>query len=295
MSCKQVEDVGYQKSLRKQYVGPRSINAVLDNKQDIQRIELSIDNVCNLACVTCHPGSSSRWIAENKRMYNTSSSISKISDDLLYSLDWANIRYCVIYGGEPLYSKNTLKLLSWLIESGFSNDINLNFYTNGTISDPRVLSLFKNFKSVNIGVSIDGVGKRFEFIRWPAVWEDVRANFEKLTEILDRPPHIIYTFSILNAMHTLEDFRELRQLTNEIHPNLVSEPAHFAARHLPDSIKHKLLDEFKDDEVAQQFMPELAAQGDPTLLEQCRSRVSELGSFRKLDLSVLGDIFVNNP
>jgi Radical SAM superfamily/4Fe-4S single cluster domain len=290
-SCKQIEDAGYQKSLRKQYVGPRNINAVLENKQDIQRIELSIDNLCNLACVTCQEGSSSRWIAENKRMYGKSSTISSIADDLLYSLDWSNITHCVIYGGEPLYSKNTLKLLSWLIASGFSRNIDLNFYTNGTIGDPKALALFEDFRNVDIGVSIDGVGKRFEFIRWPAVWEDVKANFEKLTAVLDTPPHIIYTFSILNATHTLEDFRELRQLTNRIHPNLVSEPRHFAARHLPDSIKNTLLKEFKDDEVARQFIPELAAQGDPALLEQCRIRLAELGSFRNLDLSVLGDVF----
>lgn len=294
-NCKQIEDTGYQKSLRKQYVGPRNIHAVLENKQDIQRVELSIDNLCNLACVTCHEQISSRWMAENKRMYGKSSATSRIDETLLYSLDWANIKHCVIYGGEPLYSKNTLKLLSWLIDSGFSNDIDLNFYTNGTISDPKALSLFGDFKSVNIGVSIDGIGKRFEFIRWPAVWEDVQNNFKKLTAALDKPPHIIYTFSILNAMHTLEDFRELRKLTDEVHPNLVSEPEHFAARHLPDSIKHRLIDEFEHDAVAQKFIPELAAQGDPALLEQCKTRVAELGSFRDLDASILGDIFVNNP
>ena len=69
-------------------------------------------------------------------------------------------------GGEPFYSKSFKKLVDALIDNGSSKNISMNLSTNGTIFNASLMDkMLRNFKRVGINLSIDGIGKHFDYIR----------------------------------------------------------------------------------------------------------------------------------
>jgi hypothetical protein len=78
---------------------------------------------------------------------------------------------------------------------------------------PRVIDLWKNFKQVRVGASIDGYGKVLEYQRNPAKWNKLLKNLYTL----DRsPPNIMgwlaFTVTAYNVNHMI-DFMKWK-LTN---------------------------------------------------------------------------------
>ena len=57
------------------------------------------------------------------------------------------------------------KFLERLVEEGVSKNIEISYNTNGTVFDDKFNDIWKEFQSVTLGVSIDGVGERNKFIR----------------------------------------------------------------------------------------------------------------------------------
>mgnify|MGYP003345412275 FL=1 len=81
-----------------------------------------------------------------------------------------------IPGGEPFLSgiKQQKELLSKLIQANQAKDISIHYTTNATIwPDNSFWDLWPHFKSIDIQLSIDGTGNRFEYIRHPADWSSV--------------------------------------------------------------------------------------------------------------------------
>ena len=57
-------------------------------------------------------------------------------------------------------------------------NISIHYNTNGTIRPPKeIFDLWKEFKSCEVMFSIDGIFKKFEYIRSGAVWDEVWENF----------------------------------------------------------------------------------------------------------------------
>jgi len=168
----------------------------LDNTQEeLVRIDYWVGNTCNLKCVTCGPTYSSAWQQEIGITPTTKFHTNKYWQ----TLDLTNIKYIHFNGGEPLLSKTHIDFLQAI---PIKSHVHITYNTNGTIMPSQLLlDLWAEFKLVQVDFSIDDIGTRFEYIRYPAVWDQVKDNLFKIKEY--SPVNVMFaintTISVLNV------------------------------------------------------------------------------------------------
>ena len=110
-----------------------------------------------------------------------------------------------------------------------------------------------NFKAVGIGLSIDGMGEIYDYLRKNASWEISSDNCKKYHDffISNRRPGLsfnyTYTISWLNAYNLPEFHDWVKENTPEfrIWNNIVHYPNHMSIKMLPDEEKQKIDDKWK--------------------------------------------------
>jgi organic radical activating enzyme len=147
-----------------------------------QYYDLRPGNVCNLKCIMCNPQNSSKWIEDNHLLEDSYDKVIKFSDETINDIlsNSKSIKRIQLAGGEPFYMKSVKRLLTGLVESGDSKHINLQITTNLTIVTETILQLLEHFKKIVITISVDGIGKVGEYIRFPLNWETFEKNVDKL-------------------------------------------------------------------------------------------------------------------
>jgi sulfatase maturation enzyme AslB (radical SAM superfamily) len=136
-------------------------------------LELQIDTNCNAACVTCGPHFSSLW-RKQESSNTTDYDSSHHYDHLEKLIDFDKIRQIKFFGGEPLLNDLHLRVLRKIKNP---NLVDLLYSTNGSIEpDTETVELWNKFNKVDIDFSIDDIGERFTYIRWPLKWSRVESN-----------------------------------------------------------------------------------------------------------------------
>lgn len=149
---------------------------------------LAIGNVCNLKCIICGPHASSKWNKEYQDVYGIKiKSNEQIRQDLIASITKIapNLIHADIHGGEPFLSniEQHLELLDYYIKNDQAKNITVHYTTNGTIwPGEEFVSRWKHFKHIDLQISIDGVGARYEYIRYPADWNLLNTNVRKFLQ-----------------------------------------------------------------------------------------------------------------
>ena len=140
-------------------------------------LEIQTDITCNGGCVTCGPWFSSYWAQELGQPIKISQrkdNLHKISE----LVDLQRTTHIVILGGEPFLSDTDERLLDYIKDP---SKVSLQITTNGSVyPNAKKLESWKYFKSVLLNFSIDGVGARFEYLRYPLKWTRVEQNMLKL-------------------------------------------------------------------------------------------------------------------
>ena len=175
----------------------------------ITQIKLHTGSTCNLACMMCFPSVSSTW----KKLWTETDPpevFNKIAPELYDSetesyikKNIAHIKYIETLGGEPLFSKRFLKLLNWIRSSGHSNNITLYIITNATLLTEHIFEVCKDFKKIVFTVSLEGVGKVNDYIRWGSSFENIDNNIRLLLE-KKYSVAIVPTISSLN-LHRIQE------------------------------------------------------------------------------------------
>ncbi len=157
----------------------------------VKNIEIRFSNKCNLRCRMCDPNSSSviqnlsqefkdkGW--RNKTAeHNTTVCDFKDSEKLFnLILECRTIQYIELAGGEPFLMPEVEWLLDNLIKLRRTN-LNIKFITNMTSLKPRVLEQLKQFRKVNLDISMDGIGNDLEYQRYPLKWNHLERNLMRL-------------------------------------------------------------------------------------------------------------------
>lgn len=221
-------------------------------------VELRLGNLCNLACRTCNPYSSSKWVSDHAKLKKTLPfKIIDFSQSNTYKWPeqesfWNElIKYCdqvkvfYINGGEPTLIKQHFEFLRKLISLG-RTDVTLWYNINMTNLTNEIISLWKHFKHVRISCSIDDLGERNHYIRWPAEWEGTISNFLWLREHPEIYVDITQTVSFMNYPY-LDQFYELftKKYNVHIHHNFVYDPSFLSPLALPESIVTEAHDRFR--------------------------------------------------
>jgi sulfatase maturation enzyme AslB (radical SAM superfamily) len=178
------------------------------------RIDLMFDISCNLACRICGPNISTYWqrhLKENK-LWNQPISAPRQKNeviDALAKLDLSNLRQLVFCGGETLLGQAYWDVAEWLGNNvpNARQQLTLCFQTNGTQPIlPKNFDIIEKFHLVKLHISLDGVGDKFNYQRWPAKWAQVTDNILNLRETL--PGNVMFvveeTISIFNLLYLQE-------------------------------------------------------------------------------------------
>lgn len=278
-----VSDETIQKSLNGEDITPTQI----------EYLKLKIyGNKCNLRCYMCSPISSSKVAADWKKHgeWNRPAIINpyqEVDPNFLYEGLDEVIPYLdmiELVGGEPLMFPELLDFMGWMIDRGYAEKLTLRFITNGTIVDPEIFSYFKDFRKVQMIVSVDAYGKKDDYIRDGSNW-NTKLQFIKYCR---QTPNLIMsysnTFTWLNIGHLPELYHFFKdEFGVELSlNNPVTYPEYFQAVHLPEDIKQLYLDttfqsEFRNKESLTQI---LKTPGDPEQFKAGIKRVKQLDERR---------------
>jgi MoaA/NifB/PqqE/SkfB family radical SAM enzyme len=132
-------------------------------------------SICNLACVTCGPDASTRWQKELGMLITPGNPRTIDQDTIIAAKKMTGVIIC---GGEPM-----LNFSAEIMLENLQSDQNVRVHFNGTVM-PRqsFMDQSSRFERIQYCFSIDGVGKRFEYLRWPAKWDQVVQNILWLVE-----------------------------------------------------------------------------------------------------------------
>jgi len=222
-----------------------------EKKQNkITHYKVSAGNFCNATCVTCNDESSTAWGDLLKSPENQSSK--KIAplkilkkDNEKIKIDYVSARFIGFTGGESTMIRTHWDILENLDLAG-NNDCCISFTTNGSFElTPRQKTLLSKFKSVNFNFSIDGVGRVFEYLRFPLSWEKTLSNIDWACDqgYLISAMYTINNLNIFYHEQTIEWFKtnQIRYLENPVY-----DPVYFHARSLSQKIKNKILSSTND-------------------------------------------------
>ena len=196
-------------------------------------VEVSFSNTCNFKCAYCGPEYSSKWMEEinefgaydlsyqyngmermverNTKPYRQTENNPYVEafwewfPELYNSLDTFRIT-----GGEPLLSKDTWKVLDYIIETETPNknlklSINSNLGVNDELVDKLILKLDKIIKEERVSeliifTSCEGYGKQAEYTRFGLDFEKLFQNIDKiLTELPKVTIVVMSTFNIFSV------------------------------------------------------------------------------------------------
>lgn len=229
--CKQCwidEELG-QGSLR-QFAN--KIYPIQKTSSEIKHVELRLGNYCNLKCIMCSPDSSSSIETEyvqNKKLYDDRGfgwSIRPLEKyweteefDQLISQVFDQVVTLHFTGGEPLIVPQMPQILDRVQNK---SQVSLKFVSNMTKINDRLIEKFRQFKSVEMSVSLEGVGAHNNYVRFPSQFEDIESNIDYLQTHLD---HIsfsinhVYQITSIYALPNLARWCSSKGLPLHFSPN----------------------------------------------------------------------------
>jgi sulfatase maturation enzyme AslB (radical SAM superfamily) len=210
---------------------------------------------CNLGCRMCFVGVSSTIADEHK----ANPLLTEVTgEEWFETKEWiddpktyANMQELIPYldtikiaGGEPFFMPGVIKLLRWCIDSG-NTHLRLDITTNGTRMQGKVLKWLKEFKSVDIQFSIDGVGYTNDYIRYGSEWDKIASAYKQYVEMENVNTNLLSTVQIYNLhdVPNIIQFWKDNGSNNNLIMNFVNWPNEFKIDILPKSYRHRVAEE----------------------------------------------------
>lgn len=227
-------------------------------------LEINLGTLCNLKCRICGPWASSRWNKEyiqsqnEQEKENTRKLLKQWAGEGRYeeeSKTWKNIEKILpyvkeidMYGGEPFMIDQQWEVLQKSVDLGYCKNQILHFNTNGTHFDEKNIDILKNFKHVEISLSIDGTEKQFEYQRYLAKWDEVYANLKKFKILSKENSNIVVqiciTMNILNVWHYYDYVKTFKELGFNYYVNILHYGEHYCLQTLLESAKQKVKEKY---------------------------------------------------
>tara|TARA_R110000868_G_scaffold254033_3_gene510678 strand:+ start:936 stop:3032 length:2097 start_codon:yes stop_codon:yes gene_type:complete len=209
-------------------------------------VEVSFSNTCNFKCAYCGPEYSSKWMEEindhgpyklsfdyngTQRMEERNTKPYKHSEDNPYVnsfWEWFPDLYKSmdtfrITGGEPLLSKDTWKVLDFILETNEPNrNLKLSINSNLGVPDNLIDRLIEKLddiirnnlvKEIIIFTSCDGYGIQSEYTRYGMNFEKLFKNIDKVLTNLPKVTIVVMsTFNIFSVFSYEDLIRKIHEL-----------------------------------------------------------------------------------
>lgn len=223
---------------------------------EIEYLDLRWSNLCNYSCRTCEPAFSSeiaREISNNPqlKLYYANNNSIHISnnnniDDLLPKVKRINFT-----GGEPLLIKENIHVLEQLIAVGNTN-CEIIITTNGSVMNPTILSLVKQFNSVHWTISIDAIGTQAEYIRSGTKWDQLCKNLHDILSLKHSVGIncVLSVYSVLGLSNLVNFFISLKHQYSdqplELWFGLCEYPSFLNPLKLPSQLRDQAVNELSE-------------------------------------------------
>jgi len=217
---------------------------------------VAFGNTCNLKCITCNADTSSRWYQEYKLIYGAAQKPNHFYkngfvQDLVSQCD--NLIHLDIGGGEPLLSgiDQQHELLDYYIDTGQAKNISIHYTTNVTEYPSQLWwDKWKHFKEIDIQLSIDGIGNRHEYIRFPASWPECEQNVDRYLQAKNQIPNLRLSVSHTLSAYNIYYLDEFFSWCEQKHLPLpwvgrVNNPKHLRLSVYPDQVKQLIITHLK--------------------------------------------------
>jgi organic radical activating enzyme len=153
--------------------------------------QIDLGNYCNSGCIFCSPIYSSKLANEFKKLGlienlppKNWTDDDKAVDRFVELLSQSKkLSYLHFLGGETLITPAFKKILLKLIEKGLNTNTSIGFTTNLTVWDESIVELLKQYKEVNLGMSIECLHPINDYLRWPSKIEKVKEILEKWIQL----------------------------------------------------------------------------------------------------------------
>ena len=263
--CWDAEDAGFQSKRQRDNTTFKNVPNI--NDDDIYFLELNLGNTCNLACRICHVSASSKWRKYHKinEPHMTDEEIDEYARDFSRAFTddssvWEELLQLIpkvkqidIYGGEPMLMKKQWELLKYCVDNGFAQNQHMSFNTNGTIISDEYVKILSSFKNCRIGFSIDGVGDRFHYLRYPGNWDQVNNNIKswliKTSHLSEDTMRfeLACTVSVLNVMYIFEIVDYVIENNIKLFMSFVYNPVYLSIANIPDNYKSIVIKTLEDE------------------------------------------------
>ncbi len=198
---------------------------VTENSLKWLQMDINLSNVCNLKCRMCGSWASNQWFEEDTILSKINPAFKKENNperQKIVQHEMADLEELIPYakklqridfkGGEPMLAKNHVEFLEKLIENDIHEYVTLQYTTNGTVVNPRILDTFKHFKKVRLMFSIEGTGELYSYIRGG------KFTIEQLEETIamyDQLPNVHIGFNVTIQGYNLLNLRTLYKQLEE--------------------------------------------------------------------------------
>lgn len=241
------------------------LSAPADKHINPSYMELSFANTCNFACTYCSPGQSSTWEYEIKKYGSYPIEDATVHKDKMHEMipednnpyieefwkwfpdAYKDLKYLRITGGEPLATKNFMKLLDYVAEN---HNPNLTLVVNTNLCVPeKNLELFftkaralldaKTIKGIEVYTSMDTWGEQAEYIRDGLDVQRWKQTVLRVSNEFHVPIRVMVTFglmSVFNFRTFVDEVIGMREAGVDIMFNCARlvDPKQFDLRILPD-------------------------------------------------------------
>jgi len=197
--------------------------------ENIQYLDITLGNKCNLACRMCSPFSSS-LVAKQWNIINKSQSQQEIiefdrstKDKILDTINKSvNLTEIYMLGGEPLVSEFHDEIVELLIANGRSKNLTLHYNTNLQIDAERKLEVWGKFEKIDLSISIDGHGDTYEYIRWPGNWSKLYKNIKLVIDYSKQNKNILPGIATTVQNLNVDNLDQLIDSMHELSDNKLS-------------------------------------------------------------------------
>ena len=273
-------------------------------------LDLKLGNICNLKCRICGSWSSSQFAGEEISFLPRAEQKSSHAYKMLRAGAWPkendhfwqqinsvidDIRYIEFTGGEPFMIDQHFDMLQHIVDRGVAHQVEIHYNTNGTLFPERGPEIWKQFKTVEIAVSIDDIAHRFEYQRSNASWGTVKENINRFRIMREGMPNVqlqcCTTVNVFNVRYldevalwiALQDF-------DFVYWNMMHDAWYFSISRLPAAAKQHIADHLSTCDIPDQFRAEFGRiidfmnRGESSDGDETRQHIRLLDQRRQQDL-----------
>jgi MoaA/NifB/PqqE/SkfB family radical SAM enzyme len=283
LPCKEREKISNGWSVRHLFNdGAFDVNGWQEEK--LTYLEFNGSNICNLSCLHCNAGFSSRWVVETQKAIAVHKTYERTkrenmswfdalinyTDDTrgrstkmhlpnpdlvlenLKSIDLSNLKTINFKGGEPFLNSETTAILTYLDQQNVLPRISITISSNGTYINKEILILLRKCKFIHLYISLDGVHDLFNYIRYgDAKFEDIEPTIAMLNELTNI--NIQFSVTVMNYnIFNLVDIRNWAATMMEKYSsisgcgfsNCLTHPTYLSVLTLSDETRRDLIEHY---------------------------------------------------